>query len=349
MSDKKLAILGLTVVISMCACGCTVAVGGGGGGTSPTPDADDGVTPGSPNGSPSNANEGGIPNANEGVVPDGGPDRPAELEVGRDNQSLAAGATRTFRINAERGETLIVNTSLPDSQTNVDMYAYAPDSQRPIASSNSGPGKTDNLMFAAEVTGEYIVEVVNISPSEAAELFLDVQRIPPRSGVSFSLNGVYEETEIDGVALEESSEAWVFSDGKLASIYGSISAEALQAMGIDAEQAGRYWIDATTGEACPVHFGELEMSWRIVDAQTEQDGSSLTLILEQHIDFQLEETRGELDQTFTFEGTIAEDGRVLRGSFVIITDDDPTTEISASLTLERKEDTGGTQPEGISE
>ena len=336
MSRVRFTLFALTVAVGLWACGCTVVVDGGGGST--TPDANEDLTPDGNDGFTDDANEGLTPDEGDGTTPEGGPGAPTTLEAGRSNQSLSAGGRKTFRISAERGETLITNTSLPDSSTNVDMYAYAPDGQRPIASSENGAGRSDTLIFLADTTGDYTIEVVNISPSDAAQLSLDVQRIPPRAGVASTLNGVYRITEVDGVPTSGSSESWVFSNGQLASIYGVIAAEDLQAVGIDADEDARYWVDATTGEVCEVHLGEIDAAWRIVDTHTESDGSSVTVTFDQNVVYQGQGWSSESDQTITFEGGLLDGGDTLRGSSVTEVYGDRPFQMEASVKLERQED-----------
>lgn len=309
MSTKSLGLIGLIIGIALYAYGC--AAGGGGGGA---PDAD--------------------PVANDdGEFPTDLPEPEGELPVGRSSQTLEAAEEKTFRLPVERGETLIVSTNLPDSATNVDLYAYAPNRDRPVASSNTDPGEPGDLMFVAAETATYVIEVVNISPSQSAELSLNVRRIPPRSVSSTVLNGIYSVTERDGVPVSTSDEGWVFSDGELVSLYGSFRSSQFQGVeGTDTMPDWRYWLEAVDDEEARADLGVGVFTMRIVHIQVEQDGSQLAVDIEYSYTgtqsaaqtaggktVLQEQTAAEVEQTYRFTGAVIEEGRAIRGDFTVVT------------------------------
>lgn len=307
MSRRRLAVVGLGIAIGLCVYGC--ATGGGGGGTNPDAESNNG-----------------------GDFPADLPQPEDELRTGRSTQTLAATERKTFSLPVERGETLIISANLPDSATNVELYAYAPNRDRPVASSDNDPGEPGDLMFVAAETATYVIEVVNLSPSESAQLSLNVRRIPPRTPSATVLNGIYSVTERDGSPVSTSDEGWVFSDGKLVSLYGSFRASQFQgAEGTDTMPDWRYWLEASAGEETSLNLGVGVFTMRIVDIQVGQDGSQLAVDIEySYTGTQSavqtaggktalqEQTGGEVEQTYRFTGAVIEEGRAIRGDFTVV-------------------------------
>ena len=298
MSAKVSMLVGLIAATGLSTAGCTVTVDGARSGKGPTPENGDGTA----------QNE-------NGLVPGDGnqnaSDQQEELEAGRTDHTLAASETKTFRISAERGETLIINTSLPDSATDVDMFAYAPNDNRPVASTEGSSSGFENLTFLADETGRYTVDVVNLSPDQKAQLSLTVQRVPPQGGSQSVLNGVYKITEGQGQPVSPSSTAWfVFSDGKLTSVYGIINAEDF---GLAHDY--RYWVDGTSDDPSELHTVDLDVVLRVNRVDTQQDGTSLVFEYDVVGDVSNSpDGPARVEQTYRFEGIIAEEGRVLRGT-----------------------------------
>lgn len=339
MLRQRTVFVGLLIALGLCVCGCTVQVAGTGGGSSKVDDEQNGPPPADDgqDGAPETV----TPDDDQGVTPNGGePVVPDNLEAGRSNQTLEAAERKRFRLTVNSGETVILNTSLPDSRTDVDMYVYAPGGDQPIASAEGGPGRSANLTFTAEQTGTYTVEVVNISAAETASLSLDVQRILPRESSSSLVNGVYEITQRDGMTAGASRESWVFSNGKFTSLYGVLSAEDLRAAGVDVDQDVHYWVDATTGEACELHVAEYDISWRIVNPQTEQQDSTLTVVFDQLVSSAGPDGPVQSQQTISLDSVVVDDGRILRGSYGWIIDNDPSMSYEGSVTMELKQDAG---------
>lgn len=296
MSPKAVGLVVLMAIIGLGTFACTVTVDGAGGkkGTTP-PD--------------------GVEEDDNGFIPEDGDGNAADdrdqLETGRSDHTLGASETKTFRINVERSETLIVNTSLPDSTTDVDMYAYGPTGNRLVASTEGSPSGFDNLTFLADEAGQYAIEVVNLSPSQRAELSLTVQRVPAREAVESLLNGVYKITEGGGDPVSSSSSTWfVFSDGELTSVYGVIDAEEF---GLAEDY--RYWVDGTSEDLSELHTVDLDVVLRVNTVDTQQDGSSLTFDYDVVADVSRSPVGpARLEQTYHFEGLIADEGRVIRGT-----------------------------------
>ena len=201
--------------------------------------------------------------------------------------------------------------NLPDSATNVDMYAYGPTGNRLVASTEGSPSGFDNLTFLADEAGQYAIEVVNLSPSQRAELSLTVQRVPAREAVESLLNGVYKITEGGGDPVSPSSSAWfVFSDGELTSVYGIIDSEEFGLV-----EDYRYWVDGTSEDPSELHTVDLDVVLRVNMVDTQQDGTSLTFDYDVVADVSRSPTGpARLEQTYHFEGLIADEGRVIRGT-----------------------------------
>jgi hypothetical protein len=96
-------------------------------------------------------------------------------------------------------------------------------------------------------------------------------------------------------------------------------------------------MDAANRTVTEVHFGQVDAAWQVRSAVVEQDGLAVSMTMQQHTSLQWPDGSGDFEQTYTFEGMLSSDGRTLEGTFVSITNGDPSTEISALLEFERQD------------
>ena len=77
----------------------------------------------------------------------------------------------------------------------------------------------------------------------------------------------------------------------------------------------RYWVDGTSNDPSELHTVDLDVVLRVNSVDTQQDGSSLTFEYDIVADVSRSPTGpARIEQTYRFEGIIAEEGRVLRGT-----------------------------------
>ena len=100
------------------------------------------------------------------------PPPPDKLLDGAHTFTLDASEAKRYALLMERGETAIVNASMPDRETDIDIYSYEPDRDYPFADSANDAGRPENVTFTANTSGEYAIELVNMSSLRSAEFTL---------------------------------------------------------------------------------------------------------------------------------------------------------------------------------
>ena len=136
--------------------------------------------------------------------------------------TLQAAEAKRFRLPMAVGESAIVSATVHDDATDVDLFVYSPHGSTPITSAGNAAGLSDFVQFIASQSGDYSLEIVNISRSRQADCTLNLQRIDVDSTARNALNGTYTMVEADGQPLPATtSESWVFSDRQLVSYFGT--------------------------------------------------------------------------------------------------------------------------------
>ena len=236
---------------------------------------------------------------------------PEPLSEGVHDVTLQAAEAKRFQLSLDAGQTAIINAVMPDSTTDVDLFAYAPGEQWPLAESMNGPGLPDNLAFIAPKTGDYSVEIVNVLSDQVAQCMLSVQRIESDTASTSLLNGVYELTEASDPTWI--GQTWVFSDGELVSVF-----DWLEAGEYGLSEDLHYWIDARSGAATELHHPDVQWSGTIVAAETEQVGFSVSGTIEVRVAVRRSgEAARHYHNDYTYEGRISEDGCILCGTLVM--------------------------------
>ncbi len=262
------------------------------------------------------------------------PGTTTELSEGVHDFTLQAAEAKRYTLNMQTNEKGIVNATMPDGSTDVDVHVYAPGGTQPIASSTNRNGLPDNVHFTAATSGKYALETVNISTSRSAQVKVNFQRIPSNTTSPSSLNGIYKIVEANGQSLPSTtSEWWVFSKGSLASFYGWLGAQDL-----NLPSDLQYWVDARNNEATELHYQSVDFTARIIKAETKQSGTSVTLVLEIRWDFTNGVDTVVVEQSYNFAGNLVNSGDNLEGNYrnLIKVDGETKYDLNGTMKLRRE-------------
>lgn len=286
---------------------------------------------------PAGTTEGPVWSFTTGPAPGGGGGgggTSEQLTEGVHSYTLQAAEAKRYRLPLRQGQTAIVNTSVQDNATDVDLFAYAPSGTQPVASSTHNAGLPDNVHFVAATSGDYAVEVVNIAGSRAASFSMDYQKLPANSESASALNGVYRILQSNGQSIGESmAEWWVFANGSLTSYYGW-----LRGADFGLSEDIKYWVDARTGAVTAVHTQGMTLSVRIIQANTTQNGSATQLNLHIGITATDGADSASVDQTYAFSGQVGSGGQSLTGNVhnVVSAEGATIVDWTGSITLGRE-------------
>jgi hypothetical protein len=241
-----------------------------------------------------------------GCLPVGDGEDPAEPAVPVPSQAtLRAAEAKRYTIYAEAGDTIIANSTVPDSNSDVDLYLYDTN-DNPVGSSINAAGQPDNIRVRAGSSGYFNLDVVNIMP-QPVTCRLASQRI--EGGNSSPLNGVYRITTLDGQQVpSEAQEKWVFRNGELVSRYVFV-----QGSVFGVQDDFEVWADHTSGARTEYYWLDYYYLMTTTSSNTNVRGGHVDFAFSASVIYSGAGEFGTLEADNAFSGTISSNGRQLSG------------------------------------
>ncbi|GIK16809.1 MAG: hypothetical protein BroJett003_17730 [Planctomycetota bacterium] len=244
--------------------------------------------------------------------------------------TLAAAEAKRFEFYGAEGDTVIFDATMPDDETDVDLFLYDP-SGSTVASSNRLGGLPDNIRHDLDRNGTYALECVNIFDDRPATVLLRKQVLS--DATSNDLSGVYRITEYNGGAVPEGQiEKFAFDQGQLVSRYIFVDASLL-GLGSDLE----VWVDHRPGEVSDVYWEGQHYQLSALDTSSSSDGASLSFTYDIRIRLIVgSQVYMSADGSVSFSGSVSGDGRTITGIREGFVTGDLSLEFSHTLTARRE-------------
>lgn len=225
--------------------------------------------------------------------------------------TLSAAEAKRYNFDGVAGDTVVVDATMPNANTDIDISLYGPNGNR-LATSQRNAGLPDNIRVRLQHTGEHALDVVNISRGRVATCTLRSQVL--RGSSASNVNGVYR-LEIPRMSVDPSlaQEKWLFADGRLLSRYVFMSGDIF---GVDEDMVA--WIDHRPGGATDIWWHNSHV--RIETASSTTTISRSTVRVHFTVD---EEGADAYGNTLTasianeFSGDISEGGAVITGTVTV--------------------------------